>query len=226
MSAAAHKKPIKRIDWSYVDQFIFINLDKRRDRRRLIEAELKEIGVPQEKLQRFAAIELSPGYLGCSKSHLEILRMAKRAGWKNYCVIEDDIQFNKTPLDYVKMNAFLRYLRENDWDVGLVSFNAFEVAPVPGYASIMKALRGFTTGCYMVNSRYYDTLLANFEEGVDLLEKTNSKNEYTIDTYWQRLMPVGKWYWNYPNFGFQREDFSDIEGRHVNYKHLFYKKMG
>jgi glycosyl transferase family 25 len=214
------------IDWSFIDQFVFINLDKRIDRKEKIEQELREIGVPQDRLHRFSAIEASPGYLGCSKSHLAVLKMAKKNGWKNCCIFEDDIAFMKDRLSFIKINSFLRFLAVNPWDVGLLSFNAFEVSTVSGYASVYRARKGFTTGSYIVNSSYYDRLISNFEEGIAGLEKTNLKNLYTLDTHWQNLMNIDNWYWSYPNFGYQAEDYSDIEGMKVNYRHLFYKKIG
>ncbi|CAB4583637.1 MAG: hypothetical protein F2563_05700 [Actinobacteria bacterium] len=214
------------INWSSIDQFVYINLDKRPDRKAKIERELIDIGIPRDKLQRFSAIEASPGYLGCSRSHLAILKMAREKGWRNCCIFEDDIEFMKDRLTFVKVNGFLRFLESNPWDVGLLSFNAFEVSTVRGYASIYRARRGFCACAYIVNSSYYDTLIKNFEEGIAGLEKTNLKNVYTLDTYWQRLMVGDKWYWSYPNFGFQAEDYSDIEGMKVDYRHLFYKKIG
>ena len=59
-----------------IDKIIYINLDKRQDRKTEIENEL--ISKELLNFERFLAIE-TPGFgiLGCSQSHLEVLKLAK-----------------------------------------------------------------------------------------------------------------------------------------------------
>ena len=56
-----------------IDKIIYINLNKRTDRRIQIEAELNDYDL---KYERFEAIE-TPGFgiLGCGLSHLQVLHL-------------------------------------------------------------------------------------------------------------------------------------------------------
>jgi len=50
------------------------------------------------------------------------------------------------------------------------------------------------------------------------LEKTKNKHLYAIDMIWKKLQPESKWYHFINCLGVQREDYSDIENKVVNYK--------
>jgi hypothetical protein len=72
-----------------------------------------------------------------------------------------------------------------------------------------------------VQKHYYDTLIANFREGITkLLSNPTNKREYAIDMYWKRLQQKDKWFMIVPPTVVQMEGFSDVEGRETNYKHL------
>ena len=77
---------------SDIKHAFYINLDSRPDRKQHIENQLTTIGVHAE---RFKAIKLTNGALGCSMSHLKILEMAKKNAWSHVLIMEDDIKFLK-----------------------------------------------------------------------------------------------------------------------------------
>lgn len=79
------------INWDFIDKVIYINLNRRKDRRLYLSRELKKLGIPKDKIFRLEAIEYSPGYIGCAMSHLHALHMADKEGWKNVLILEDDI---------------------------------------------------------------------------------------------------------------------------------------
>ena len=56
----------------------YINLDARSDRKEYIERELPKIEITPN---RFSAIKLTNGALGCSMSHLKCLEIAKKNNW-------------------------------------------------------------------------------------------------------------------------------------------------
>lgn len=74
-----------------IDKIIYINLNKRIDRRTDIEKDLNDFNLEYE---RFEAIE-TPGFgiLGCGQSHLAVLKLAKERGYKNILIFEDDFTF-------------------------------------------------------------------------------------------------------------------------------------
>ena len=63
-----------------IDKIFFINLDYRTDRLEEITNELETYNFPKDKIERFPAIKFKKdgrgeeGLIGCSMSHLEILK--------------------------------------------------------------------------------------------------------------------------------------------------------
>ena len=70
---------------------LYINLEHREDRKNQIESELKKVGF--NNYQRFNAIKNEKGYLGCSESHLECLKLARAQNYPNVIILEDDFEF-------------------------------------------------------------------------------------------------------------------------------------
>jgi hypothetical protein len=73
---------------------IYINLDRRPDRRAAVEAELERVGFPRSHIIRFPAIAhpTSPN-AGCNLSHAAAIRMAGELGLEAALILEDDFQF-------------------------------------------------------------------------------------------------------------------------------------
>jgi hypothetical protein len=69
---------------------------------------------------------------------------------------------------------------------------------------------------YLVNNHYFQTLLANFKDGVARLQKHWTNNNRG-DTYWNSLQKKDNWFIIMPQICMQRPSFSDIEKKNVNY---------
>ena len=83
-------QPVPPSILDYISNVVFINLDSRKDRREQIEAELKPV-FPPERIHRIAAIkDEENGYRGSIKSHILAVELAKKNGWPNVLVLEDD----------------------------------------------------------------------------------------------------------------------------------------
>ena len=193
--------------FEFIEHVVYINLEHRKDRREQIEKELTIFG---EKVQRFNAVyEPKRGHLGCSKSHIEVLKLAIQSGWKNYLVVEDDGVFD------LASYSVLEDLVSRPYDVIILGGTAL---------SFDKTYRCYNSCCttaYLVSEPYYQTLLSNFEEGAQKLEKEYYKSYgYAIDQYWDTLHRIDNWYVVYPNLVSQRSDFSDIEGTIINKNNL------
>ena len=86
-----------------------------------------------------------------------------------------------------------------------------------------KALEIQTAGWYLVKQHYYDKLIDVFTESVDNMENLskNRKNinykKWAIDQNWKKLQPNDNWLKFKDNLGYQLEDYSDIEGKKVDY---------
>lgn len=199
-----------------IEHAFYINLAQRQDRKEHCEKQMELIGV---KAERFNAIKLNQGALGCSLSHLKCLEDAKSNGCSHVFVCEDDILFLDPVLFKSHMNKFLE-TRKNDWDVILLAGNV-----VPPYLTIddtcIRVKKSQTTTGYIVNGHYIDKLIENIREGIELLMKNPTRQKfYAIDQYWFKLQEKDKWYLITPLTVIQREDYSDIEEKIVNYKKI------
>jgi glycosyl transferase family 25 len=206
----------------------FINLDSRPDRKQHVEGQMSTLGIPAE---RFKAIKLKNGAIGCSMSHIKLLEMAKANNWPHILIVEDDILFTKPALFVEQLNKFLN--GHKDFDVALFAGNN-----IPPYTivddSCVRVSKCQTTTGYLVQRHYYDTLIANYKKGIEcLIREPHNHVIYAIDKYWFHLQALHKWYLITPLTVVQREDYSDIEKRPTNYsramldldKEAFFKSM-
>jgi glycosyl transferase family 25 len=192
---------------------IYINLEKRTDRKEHILSELKKIGV--EDATRFKAIELENGALGCSMSHLKCLEIAKKENYEMVFICEDDIQFLHPDMFLTQLKLFLDSSFLN-WDTVLVAGNnMIPYLPITPYC--IKIFNCQTTTGYIVKSEYYDKLIQNYKEGIQKLLKEPYNNEYKIDKYWFKLQKLDNWYLIIPLSVIQKEDYSDVEKKVTNF---------
>ena len=199
------------ININNLKNIFYINLKERVDRKESVEIELDKFGW---KYNRFEAVKTKSGRVGCSMSHLKLLKMAKEKKLPYIVIVEDDIQFKDVELFKKLFDNFMNSKLE--YDVFLLAGNlrmpAVKVSP-----NIIKVYKSFTTTGYIVKEHYYDKMINNIEEGINKLLK-NEKNGYNaIDTYLMKLQYVDKWYISYPRTVTQKPDYSDIENKQVNY---------
>jgi GR25 family glycosyltransferase involved in LPS biosynthesis len=195
---------------------LYINLEYRQDRRIHVQKQLESIGITNAK--RFSAIKLSTGALGCSISHLKCLQIAKEKGWPYVLICEDDIEFLDPSLFTNQINGFLN--SKIEWDIILLAGN--NILPYTNKSEYaVKVTWCQTTTGYIVASHYYDTLINNYKNGIQLLMKNPEKHVlYAIDQYWIHLQKRDNWFLITPLTVIQRDDYSDIEKRMVTYKKI------
>ena len=200
---------------------LYINLDSRNDRHMHMEVQLAALknGMPNLVTERFNAIKnVVNGAIGCSMSHMRCIQIAKERNWDHVFVCEDDIMFTNVPLFLTQLNRFLATVSE--WDVVLLAGNNIPPYRVINDACIQVSNCQTTTG-YIVKAHYYDTLIANYREGINLLMRNpKQKLAYAIDRYWFELQRQHRWFLITPLSVVQREDYSDIEQRVTNYGRL------
>lgn len=213
------------IDWNIIDKVIFINLDKRKDRRVRIVKHLKKIGVPKDKIVRLDAVEYSPGYIGCSLSHIAALEMAQQKKWERVLVLEDDFSFCETEKNFENVNDYFNALNNSNWHVAFLAANYKKVTPLKSVDYIVRVDKAWCACAYIVNSSYYDKLIHNYRSGVFALLQGGSQHEYALDVNWHSCMQEDLWLGIFPNSGYQLPDKSDIEGVTVDYKSLFNKPL-
>jgi glycosyl transferase family 25 len=195
--------------WDFIDKVVYINLDHRTDRNDHMKQIIRTFG---NKVSRFSAIKNHYGAIGCSMSHIEVLKMAIQNKYENILVLEDDAEWNNFEEGY----QILKKLASNPYDVimlggSFVSYNS----------DTYKLHSAKTTTGYLVNKHYMQTLLSNFEEGLRKFILEPSKQEmYAVDTYIQRIQPIHNWYIVSPSLLYQKPSYSDICEAQVDYRSL------
>lgn len=200
-----------------IKHLLYINLEERQDRNAHVLEQLASVGFASIA-ERFNAIKLRHGALGCSTSHLKCLQIALSNGWKHVLICEDDITF-LDPQRFVQQ--FDKCLRTNDnWDVIMLAGN--NVPPYhPLNDSCVKISRCLTTTGYLVNGHYIPTLIRNIQMGIQrFMVHPEQPNLYAIDVYWSSLQLRDNWLLVVPLTVVQQEGYSDIEKKHTNYNRL------
>lgn len=192
----------------------YINLESRPDRRAHVEQQLSMVGI--KNAQRFNAIKLPNGAIGCSMSHLKCLETALKNDWEHVLIVEDDILFLKPNKFVDQFNKFWD-IHQTNFDVALIGGNN-----IPPYLCVddtcVQVTKCQTTTGYLVQRHYYKQLIANIREGIGKLMREPEKHIlYAIDKYWFQLQGKDKWFLITPLTVTQREDYSDIEQRRTNY---------
>jgi glycosyl transferase family 25 len=195
----------------------YINLEHRKDRNVHVIEQLTNLGLP--KYERFNAIKMEYGAIGCSMSHLKILQNALANNYDHVLIMEDDITFLQPEIFKTNFNTFLER-QGNNWDVILFAGNN-----VPPYDKIddvcIRVKQCLTTTGYLVNGHYLKRLIDNVKMGLtNLIHKPDKGILYAIDKFWFVLQGIDRWFLIIPPTVIQREDYSDIEKRNTNYQNL------
>jgi len=193
----------------FVEKIVYINLDHREDRKSHIVAELAKVGIPESKVQRFAAIKHTKGQIGCTMSHIAALKLAIQEGWNSVIIMEDDAQWSNFETGYKTLEEIA-----NKHDVVILGGT---FARYNGD----KLIHCSTTTGYLIHKAYYTTLLENFEEGLANLIETQRGPKYAIDIFWNRLIAKDNWALIKPSLIRQIPGHSDIVGYCVNYRNKF-----
>ena len=184
--------------WEFVDKVVYINLDKRTDRDTRIREVLSPFG---NKVIRMSAVETSPGFIGCLKSHIAVLSAAKHYKWRNVLVMEDDAEWNEFDTAY----PIVEKLASRPYNV--IHFGPSLPVMIE---STYQLLDGQTTSSYLVNGHYIDTLLACYKDALPKLIETHNESLYGSDQCWKVLMRQGGWFAPVPILMYQKPGFSDI----------------
>jgi GR25 family glycosyltransferase involved in LPS biosynthesis len=186
-----------------IDGIFYINLDARKDRREEIEEELKDINIPYE---RFSAIKTTPGIIGCGQSHSAVLKEAKKRGYKNVLVFEDDFTFLVTKDEFKTLLE--RAIEEvPDYDILMLGYAMNKSEPYSD--TLMKVIDAQTASGYIINEKFYDILISTWDNGTTKLIETGRHWDYANDQIWKPLQPKSKWYAFTKRIGKQRPSFAD-----------------
>ena len=192
----------------------YINLKHRNKRKLQCIHSLKSIGI--ENPNRFDAIINDIGLIGCTKSHIKCIEIAKSKGWPFVCVFEDDVVFLNPEITIEKINKYIN----TDYDV--LYLGAW--IRKDNYKFINEDLIHIKYACcmhaYIVKNHYYDKLLNNLNTSLSKKYVEPNNVLYNNDEYIQYLQKVDNWYCLYPINVTQRDGYSDNFNIERNYSKI------
>mgnify|MGYP003388944313 CR=1 FL=1 len=201
-----------------LDHSYYINLEHRNDRKEETLNELSKFGIHNPI--RLDAIKDNVGAIGCTKSHLKILKEARKNNYPYITIFEDDVEFLNPNETNQKLNNIIN--SNIEWDVILLGGNNYE----PYHRINEDCIRVEncqTTTSYIVKKDYYDTLISHWEEGLQKLIETKDEPKYALDQYWKLLQKKDNFLLIIPLNVIQRDGYSDIVKQDVSYKEWMLK---
>lgn len=185
------------------NQGFYINLDESVDRKKNIENMDFKI-----KMDRFQAVKHENGNIGCTMSHIKLLKSLLNDEGSNentyFLIVEDDIEIlnnNKYNNLLININNVLTYhspdiivLSGTDKIVDLTSYYGF---------GFYKLLKSHTTSSYIINYKFIPELIKKFELGLKGLLTINNEdislvrdtklNLYCCDQIWNNNIIEENW---------------------------------
>jgi GR25 family glycosyltransferase involved in LPS biosynthesis len=211
-----------------VDAVLYINLDERKDRDEEIKAEMSRIGLPENKIHRVSAVKRKWGALGCALSHIACMEFIIENRWNKVLILEDDAGFEDK--DEKRWNKGLTDIKnmidksgvkntDSKWDVILLGgFVRDPNGPEKSeHETLWKTRNTSCLHAYIVRGEYAPKILEVFHYSVQMLMKNPPNHkQYFIDNSISKLMETDRWYISIPTLAYQRESYSDIEGKQAN----------
>ena len=203
----------------FFDKIYCINLDHRTDRWEECVKMFEYYGLDVERVSAVITDKEIPGLkngmVSLITTTINIIEDANRNNYKNFLLLEDDVEF----CDYVqeydgksfneRFENNLQYLPE-DWKMFYLGsgIDTNEKSHVGG--EIYRIGFAHTAHAVGFNKSFYDICLERLKSAVNV-----------NDIIYANLMREGhEIYSFYPNLASQRPSFSNLEDRHVYYGHL------
>ena len=225
--------------------WLYINLAHRPDRNKHLLAELARLKIPPSRIVRIEAVAHKNGELGCCLSHLKALRYISDHNLEQAVILEDDFTWKHSTV--TTLETVQKILADQNWQVCLlaangkyqpiptrsvaqIQFNTDDACPVPGYPDL-SIVPDQTDGCqtasgYLIRSSYVERLSDHWNHqalygnmGQQRIENRQPRLTDCIDQYWKILqyLDSDSWVVAQPVLGYQYSNYSDIEGKPVNY---------
>lgn len=198
-----------------IDHIFYINLAHRKDRRAEIEQELNNFDL---RYERFEAISTPGcGSIGCSYSHLGVLKIARERGYKNVLIFEDDFQF-KVSKDEVEDGLAKLFALPTHFDVCMLGYNLNRGEVWSEFPWLTRVYEAQTMSAYLVYHSMYDRLIELYEWSSPLMASTREHWNYACDQAWKRFQPGAQWYCFTNRMGIQRPSYSDNTDHFEDYQ--------
>lgn len=155
--------------FDFIDHIFYINLERRTDRRKTAEFELRKVDLDLKNVTRFEAVDseklnITP-QRACAMSHTLCVKIAKQKKYKNALIFEDDFFFNQDIETVIKdLKDFFDYIN-NDYNFFLLgTYNNFKFEKVSN--KINRVIQSHSMTGYIINSSFYDEWIKVSEDNL------------------------------------------------------------
>jgi glycosyl transferase, family 25 len=199
----------------------YINLDYRTDRKIHFDKNVKSNSF-FKNINRFSAIKESNGYIGCSKSHIEVLEKCLDKDGEYFMICEDDLQINNNESLENFITNFNKIKNVDKWD--LITLTPYYCQPHHEQDNTMlqcnfiRLITSQTTTAYIIKKTFIKILLDNIKYSMNKLSN-GEDNKFVIDQYWKNLFPSHNIYVFKNIFASQLSGYSDNLKEYANYKY-------
>lgn len=191
-----------------IEKIYCINLDRRKDRWKLIQREFLREGLRVERFTAIDARDFKTTYPcdnnnnACTLSHLSLIIRAKYLGLKSVMIFEDDAVLAR----HFKINleACINELPA-DWNMLYLGASHKET-PIKITDRIYRLRKSFCSHGYLLNANMFDVMIESF-----------IKLDQPCDCFYTVLQQQYKMYVCNPPLAWQRGGFSDIMQREMHY---------
>jgi hypothetical protein len=133
-------------------------------------------------------------------------------------IFEDDFMFTHPP---EIVEEFIRKASTIPFDIMMLGSNTFAERPTQ-WSFLTKIFSAQTCPAYWISREFAVELLQCFQIATNsqstYIKRFNTgTHHFAIDQAWKDLQPQYRWYCFSPKLGCQRESYSDIEKKIVNY---------
>ncbi len=183
-------------------KIFYINLDSRNDRNE----HMKKI-LEGYNFERVSAIEDEDGYIGCAKSHIKCIEIARLRKYQKIIILEDDFIFKKN-------NSFDNIIIPNfEYDILLLCNLIMKKEKINDNFS--RVYHSEWTSGHLLNHTIYDDLIKNLQEGIESRLKEGKSRSNNLDIYWNKLIKNCNCICHNKCFATQKEGYSDIQNKNI-----------
>ena len=207
-----------------IDHIYYINLDNRPDRNEsVLKNTIAPLNVDKDIITRISAVDRtqektkSKRAAGCSRSHMNIWKLAIQNNQKFIMIIEDDFIWTRS-IDIIKQGIDELFDYDRNFNICCIGYN-HRVAKLTKISKLLHEGKNIqTTSCYIINTKFAEKLLPVIEINTRSLEKNDRCINHAIDVAWKpfQYKSDSRWY-VLKRCGKQYTNYSDIEQRNVNY---------
>ena len=198
----------------YFENIFCINLEKRKDRWDSFTEEMKKhsiTGVVKYKGidggEIYNPTRMLNGELGILLTHLSLIKECKNRNYENVLIFEDDLVLHE---NYNNLGDYMNQV-PNDWDFIYFGGNhVYGDKPEKINDNILKLNYTVALHCVAIKNTMFDIII----------DKLN-KFENQVDACYADLHKSVNCYGITPNIALQKEGFSNIQNKIVNYNNFF-----